>query len=80
MQPYEREVRKIKIFCKTEGCLNPSGGHKCNHRNVKDFSEKSRLAAVESFKTGIRINSTSGVPTQQRWKRTTTGWLCPECK
>lgn len=80
MKSFEREIRKIKIFCKTVDCMNPSGGHKCNHRNVKDFSKKSKLAAIESFKSGIRINSTTNQITQDKWKRTTNGWLCPECK
>jgi len=80
MKSFEREVRRIKIFCKTDGCMNPSGGHKSTHRNVRDFSKKSKLAAIAAFKSGLRINATSGTPTQGKWKRTTKGWLCPECK
>jgi len=80
MRPYEREVRRLKIFCKTEGCMNPSGGHKSTHRNVRDFSKKSRLEAIEAFKSGLRINATNGEATQGKWKQTTKGWLCPECK
>jgi len=79
MKSFEREVRRLRIFCKTPGCMNPSGGHKSNHRNVKDFSKKSKLEAIESFKSGVRINSTTNHITQDRWKRTTKGWLCPEC-
>jgi len=77
---YELELRRLKIFCKTEGCMNPSGGHKSTHRNVKDFTEKTKLAAIEAFKSGLRVNATTGNPTQGKWKRTTKGWLCPECK
>ena len=80
MKSFEREVRRIKIFCKTDGCMNPGGGHKSNHRNVRDFSKKSKLEAIESFKSGIRINSTTNQITQDKWKRTTKGWLCPDCK
>ena len=81
MKAFEVEVRKLKILCKTPGCLNPGGGHKSNHRNVKDFSKQSKLAAISSFKTGIKMNAANGSPpTQDRWKRTTKGWLCPECK
>ena len=80
MKSYERRVCRIKIFCKTVDCMNPSGGHKSNHRNVKDFSKKSIQAAIESFKSGIRINSTTDRVTQDKWRKTTKGWLCPECK
>lgn len=81
MKSFEREVRRYKIFCKTEGCMNPSGGQKSTHRNVKDFSKRSKLAAIWAFKTGTRINAFHGSkPTQGKWKKTTRGWLCPECK
>lgn len=80
MRSFEREVRRIKIFCKTEGCMNPSGGQKSTHRNVRDFSKKSKLAAIEAFKAGTRVDATTRAATQGRWKRTTKGWLCPECK
>jgi len=80
MIPYEHEVFRLKIFCITEGCMNPSGGHKSTHRNVKDFSKKSKLEAIESFQEGIRINAVHGNPTQGKWKKTAKGWLCPECK
>jgi len=80
MKPLEREVCKLLIYCMTEDCMNPRGGHKSSHRNVRDFSEKSKQEAIESFQTGIKINSTNANPTQPRWKRTKKGWLCPECK
>ncbi len=80
MKSFEREVRRIKIFCKTAGCMNPSGGQKSTHRNVRDFSKKTKLAAIDAFKTGTRMTTTNRVPTQSKWKRTTKGWLCPECK
>ena len=81
MKSFEVEVHKIKIVCKTNGCENPGGGRRTNHRNVKDFSKKSRDLAIESFKSGIRINAANGSkPTQTKWKRTAQGWLCPECK
>lgn len=77
---YEREVRKLKIFCMTEGCMNPSGGQRSTHRNVRDFSEKTKKAAIEAFKAGTRVNATNQVATQGKWKKTKNGWLCPECK
>jgi len=80
MRLYEIEVCRLKIFCITEDCMNPSGGHKSTHRNVKDFSKKSKGEAIESFKEGIRINAVHGNPTQGKWKKTSKGWLCPECK
>jgi len=80
MKPYEREIRRLKIFCKTEGCMNPSGGQKSTHRNVKDFSKKTKLKAIRAFELGVRVNATNLVATQGKWKRTTKGWLCPECK
>lgn len=80
MNPYEHEVLKLKIFCMTEGCMNPSGGQKSTHRNVKDFSKKSYRDAIEAFKEGLRINATHNHPTQGKWKKTAKGWLCPECK
>jgi len=80
MIAHEHEVCRLKIFCITEGCMNPSGGHKSTHRNVKDFSRKSKLEAIESFKQGMRINAVHGNPTQGKWKKVQKGWLCPECK
>jgi len=80
MKSFEREVRRLKIFCITEGCMNQGGGQKSAYRNLKDFSKKSKLEAIEAFKLGIRVNATNAVPTQGKWKRTTKGWLCPECK
>ena len=81
MASFEREVRRLKIFCKTEGCKNPSGGQKSTHRNVRDFLKQSKLAAIEAFKRGARINAFHGsTPTQGKWRKTTKGWLCPECK
>ena len=80
MIPYEHEVRRIKVFCLTEGCMNQSGGQKSTHRNVKDFSQKSKLEAIESFQSGRRINATHNHPTQGKWKKTAKGWLCPKCK
>jgi len=77
---YEHEVRRLKIYCETEGCMNPSGGQKSTHRNVKDFSIKTKLAAIEAFKSGTRVNATIAVATQGKWKKTLTGWFCPECK
>lgn len=80
MIPHEHEVCRIRIFCITDGCMNPTGGHKSAYRNVKDFSQKSKMEAIEAFKDGIRINATHPVATQGKWKRTVKGWLCPECK
>ena len=80
METYEREVRRYKIYCITEGCMNPSGGQKSTHRNVKDFSRKSKQEAIEAFELGIRVNATNAVPTQGKWKKTRNGWLCPECR
>lgn len=80
MRSYEIEVRRLKIFCKTEDCMNPSGGQKSTHRNLKDFSKASKEEAIEAMQLGIRINATTAFPTQGKWKRTTRGWLCPECK
>lgn len=76
---YEREVRRLKIFCKTEACMNPGGGQKSTHRNVKDFSVKTKLSAIEAFKNGTRVNATNAVVTQGKWKKTGNGWLCPKC-
>lgn len=82
MKPFEVEVRKIKIFCKTLNCKNlGSTSQKSAHRNVRDFSKSSKEQAVHSFKTGVQINAPYGSqPTQGKWKRTTKGWLCPECQ
>ena len=82
MASYEVEVRRIRIFCQTEGCMNTSGGQKSTHRNVKDFTERSKKAAIESFKRGTRINAFHGSkPTQGIWKKTKSGaWLCPKCQ
>lgn len=80
MEIYELEVRRLKIFCITEGCMNRSGGQKSTHRNLKDFSQKSKDEAIEAMKAGTRINATTAFPTQGKWKRTAKGWLCPECK
>lgn len=80
MIQYENEVCRLRIYCITEGCMNPSGGQKSTHRNVRDFSIKSKIEAIESFKSGRRINATVGNPTQGKWKKTESGWLCPECK
>ncbi len=77
---FELEVRRIKIFCITKDCTNAGGGQKSTHRNVKDFSKKSKQDAIEAFKTGTRINATTWHPTQGQWKKTAKGWLCPECK
>ena len=80
MIPHEQEVCRLRIFCITEDCMNPSGGHKSTYRNVKDFSLKSKMAAIESFKNGIRINAVHAKATQGKWKKTKNGWLCPQCK
>ena len=80
MKPDEIEVRRIKIFCITAGCMNRGGGHRSTHRSVKDFSKESKLAAIEAFKAGTKINATTAFPTQDRWKKTVKGWLCPDCK
>ena len=80
MIPHEHEVCRLRIFCITEGCMNIGGGQKSTHRNVKDFSKKSKKEAIESFKAGIRINAVNGNPTQGKWKKTAKGWLCPVCK
>jgi len=80
MKPFEIEVCRLKIYCMTEFCMNPRGGHKSSYRNLKDFSEKSKREAIESFQTGTRMNSTTMHPTQPKWKKTKKGWLCPECK
>jgi len=81
MKSFEVENFRLKIFCKTADCRNPGGGHKCNYRTLKDFSKKSKDAAIQSFKTGIKLNAIYGSqPTQEKWKRTTKGWLCPECQ
>jgi len=80
MKIFEIEVRRLKIFCLSDGCMNPNGGHRSTHRNVKDFSDKSKLEAIEAFELGIRINATTTHPTQGKWKKTKKGWLCPECK
>lgn len=39
MNPYEHEVLKLKIFCMTEGCMNPSGGQKV-HIETGRISQK----------------------------------------
>lgn len=80
MEIYEHEVHRYKVFCSTEGCLNPGGGHKSTYRNVKDFSEESRLKAIKAIQKGVRISATHQNPTQGQWKKTSKGWLCPECK
>lgn len=77
---YEIEVRRIRIFCITEDCWNRGGGQKSAHRNVKDFSEKTKQAVIESFKAGTRVNATTTFPTQGQWKKTKAGWLCPVCR
>jgi len=80
MKNYLHEVQRLKIFCSTEGCTSRTGSQKSAIRNVRDFSKKSKLEAIESFKDGIRINATHGNPTQEKWKLTARGWLCSECK
>jgi len=77
---FEVEVRRIKIYCITDGCMNRNGGQKSTHRNVKDFSEKTMLKVIEAFKNGTRVNATTAFPTQGQWKKTSKGWLCPDCK
>jgi hypothetical protein len=69
----------MKIFCMREGCMNPSGGQKSTHRNVRDFTEKTKLKAIEAFKAGTRVNATNGVSTQEKWTKTKDGWLCEKC-
>lgn len=80
MRPHEHEICRLKIFCITEGCTIRSGSQTCSIKNVKDFSEKSKKDAIESFQFGTRINATHPQPTQGKWKKTKKGWLCPECK
>ena len=78
---YEIEAARYKIFCITEGCINPHGGTKSTHRNVKDFSEESRLAAIRAFETGTKINAVvHTIATQEVWRKTRSGWLCEKCK
>ena len=80
MEDFEIEVRRLKIYCIREGCVHPGGGQKSTHRNVRDFSPKTKLKAIEAFKLGIRVNATNAVPTQGKWKKTKKGWICPECQ
>jgi len=77
---FEHEVRRIRIYCETVDCMNTGGGKKSTHRNVKDFSEKTKKAVIKAFEAGTRINATTAFPTQGRWKKTKNGWYCPKCK